>query len=474
MADQPLLILRPSPEPPVIRRRYFPAATLIILGLNVVIFILMELAGGSRSPDVLLSFGASYGPYIRRGEYWRLVMPMFLHIGFVHLFLNVTALIVLGRILESVYGYGRFALLYVTCGMGSSFLSMTLSRSVSAGASGAIFGIAGALLTTGYVHRAAVPRRWRAAFGGGILPLIVVNLTLGYYVPGIDNWGHLGGLITGILLSALIAPPGLEWVPGTPLEEPSQAAVLIPLIVVALAMAAAVSHYRTSHTMLRLLAESARFRNAGQSERALELIQEARKLLPRDERPHEELGSLYLQRGQVADAIREYEEARRLSPDSPRALLGLALAYRQKGDFAKAREMFEAILGKDPRSAEGHRVLADLCAEQKAYREAIHHYQAALQRDPNNAVAHNNLAWLFATSEDQQFRNPRGALEHAQRAVALSGWQEAAFIDTLAEAFYVNGNFAEAVKVQTEALKLQPDNREYQEHMARYRKAAGV
>jgi hypothetical protein len=89
-------------------------------------------------------------------------------------------------------------------------------------------------------------------------------------------------------------------------------------------------------------------------------------------------------------------------------------------------------------------------------------------------VAHNNLAWLFATSEDQQFRNPRGALEHAQRAVALSGWQEAAFIDTLAEAFYVNGNFAEAVKVQTEALKLQPDNREYQEHMARYRKAAGV
>ena len=474
MSDQPIIITSAPPEPFVIRRRYLPVATFILLGLNVLIFLLMELSGGSKNPDVLLSFGASYGPYIRRGEYWRLVMPMFLHIGILHLLLNTAALFVLGRILESVYGYGRFTLLYVACGMGSSFLSMTLSSSVSAGASGAIFGIAGAMLATGYLHRAAVPRRWRRSFGGGILPLIAINLILGYRIPGIDNWGHLGGLITGIVLSALIAPPGLEWVPGTPPEEPSQAAIIVPLIVVTLAMGAAVHHYRTSRVLVRLLSESVRLRAAGQSERALERIREASRLAPRDERPHEELGSLYLQQGQVPEAIREFEETLRLSPDSTRAQLGLALAYRRKGDLANAQKMFEAVFGKAPRSAEGHRVLADLCAEQKLYREAIEHYQAALRIEPDDAVAHNNLAWLWATSEDQQFRNPRAALEHARRAVMLTEWKEASFIDTLAEALYANGKFDEAVKAQTQALQLQPDNREYQEHMARYRKAAGV
>jgi rhomboid protease GluP len=474
MSDQPILVPSPMPGTLVIRRRFLPVATYVILALNVLVFFLMELSGGSRSPDVLLSFGAAYGPYLRRGEYWRLVMPMFLHIGFLHLVLNTTALFILGRILESVYGYGRFALLYVACGVGSSSLSMSLSSSVSAGASGAIFGIAGAMLTTGYLHRAAVPRRWRRAFGGGILPLIIINLILGYSIPGIDNWGHLGGLLTGMLLSAVIPPPGLDWVPASPQDEPSQAAVIVPVVVVALAMAAAVDHYRVSGTLVRLLRESARLRAAGQLDQALGRAREASRLAPRDERPHEELGSLYLQQGQVPEAIREFEEARRWSPDSARARLGLALAYRRNGDLANARRMFESVFGKNPRSAEGHRVLADLCAEQKLYREAIGHYQAALQLFPDDAVVHNNLAWLLATSEEEQFRNPRGALEHAQRAVTLTAWKEATFIDTLAEALYANGKFAEAVKVQTETLKLEPDNREYQDHMARYRKAAGV
>jgi rhomboid protease GluP len=474
MSDQPIIIPSPTPEAFVIRRRFLPVATYIILALNVLVFLLMELSGGSRSPDVLLNFGASYGPYMRRGEYWRLVMPMFLHIGFLHLVLNTTALFILGRILERVYGYGRFALLYVACGVGSSALSMTLSSSVSAGASGAIFGIAGAMLTTGYLHRAAVPRHWRRAFGGGILPLIVINLILGYSIAGIDNWGHLGGLLSGMLLSAVIPPPGLDWVPAGPQDEPSQAAVIVPVLVVALAMTAAVDHYRTSRAVVRLLSEGARLRAAGQSDRALERIREASRLAPRDERPHEELGSLYLQQGQAPEAIREFEEARRWSPDSTRARLGLALAYRRKGDLANAEKMFEDVFGKNPRSAEGHRVLADLCAEQKLYREAIGHYQAALVLQPDDAVVHNNLAWLFATSEEPEFRNPRGALEHAQRAVTLTGWKEAAFVDTLAEALYANGKFDEAVKAQTEALKLEPDNREFQEHMARYRKAARV
>jgi rhomboid protease GluP len=474
MSEPPIIIASIPPESAIIHRRFAPIATFVILALNVAIFALMEFSGGSKSPEVLLNFGASYGPYVRRGEYWRLVMPMFLHIGFWHLLLNSGGLVVLGRILESVYGYGRFALLYVACGIGSSFLSMIVSAHVAAGASGAIFGIAGAMLTTGYLHRAAVPRRWRRSFGGGILPLILLNLLFGYSVKGIDNWGHLGGLITGILLSAVFAPPGIEWVPGTVEEEPSQTAVVFPIALVALAMVAGVAHYRTSRVTARLVAESARLRAAGKTDQALERIREAFRVAPSDERPHEELGALYLSQNRIPDAIREYAEARRLSPVSPRAQIGLAMAYRKKGEVAKAQKLFEDLVGDELHTADGQRLLADLYSEQKLYGDAVQHYQVALNLNPNDGAAHNNLAWLFATCDDEKLRNPGASLDHAQKAVELSRWKVPAFIDTLAEALYVNGKFSDAVSVQTRALKLDPDNQEFKEHMARYRKAAGA
>ncbi len=473
MSEPPILIASFPPEALTIHRRYAPVATFVILAMNILIFALMELSGGSKSPGVLLDFGASYGPYIQRGEYWRLVMPMFLHIGFLHLLLNSVGLFVLGRILESVYGYGRFALLYVACGIGSSFLSMKLSPAVAAGASGAIFGMAGAMLIIGYLHRAAVPRRWRRSFGGGILPLIVLNLLLGYSIRGIDNWGHLGGLITGMLLSAVLAPPGIEWVPGTVEEETSQAMVMIPLAVVTLAMAAGIAHYRTSRVVARLMAESVRLRITGKSDQALERIREGFRVAPSDERPHEELGALYLSQNRIPDAIREFQEAHRLSPLSTRAQMGLARAYRQQGDVAKARKLFEDLIGDELETADGQRAIADLYNEEKFYEDAVQHYQAALKLNPHDAAVHNNLGWLFATCDDAKFRNPGAALEHAQKAVELSRWKEAAFIDTLAEALYANGKFSDAVRTQERALKIEPDNQEYQEHMGRYRKGGG-
>ena len=467
----PVLPDLPNEVPPR-PRRYWPVVTLVTIAITFAIFLLMELAGGSTNPDVLLDFGAAYGPYFRQGQYWRLVMPMFLHIGWIHLLVNLYALYILGPILERVYGYGRFAFLYVLSGIASSFLSMTASNDVAAGASGAIFGIAGAMLVTGFLHREVVPPRWGRAFGKGILVLIVLNLLLGMTIPHIDNWGHLGGLVGGMALAGLIPPP----VPAhlaTNVEKPSQEWVWIPIVVVALGMGAASRNYRTSREVVRLLQEGEQLHAAHQDGRSLERFKQAARLAPHDERPHDELGSLYLAQNRGADAVREYQEALRLSPGSPRAQLGLALAYRQQGDLAKAQKLMEGVLGENPSTAEGQLALADLLAEQKLYPQAVEHYEAALRLKPDLAVAHNNLAWLYATSDDPKFRKPQAALEHARRAVQLSNWQEAAFIDTLAEALYANQEFDEAVKVQTKALALDPNNRELQGHMARYRKAAG-
>ena len=481
MADQPI----PLPAGPqyygVAPRRFWPVATFILLALNFLFFALEIFAGGADNLQVLLNLGAAYGPYMRRGEYWRLVMPMFLHGGWLHILGNSYCLYILGPILERVYGYGRYLTIYVAAGMGGAFLSMEVSRNVSVGASGAIFGIAGAMLVTGYVHRDVIPPRWGRAFGRGMIPFIVLNLALGFSMHGIDNWGHLGGLASGALLAFVIPPPRHDLPYGEIAEPPSQAMVALPLAVVILAMAATANHYRTIQAMDRLLAEGEQFESAQQYDREFRSFQQALSLAPREEQPHEEMGSYYLTQKKYDQAIQEFQEAIRLTEGDDHPRLELGLAYQLKGDPQKAQQIFEEVLGKTPKTAEGkkllaanHVLLADLDAKQKLYGDAINNYQQALRLEPDFAEAHNNLAWLYATCDDQKFRDPKAALDHAQRAVDLTQWKEGESIDTLAEAYFVNGDYQQAVEVQKKALALEPDNTELQEHMARYRKAAGM
>jgi membrane associated rhomboid family serine protease/Tfp pilus assembly protein PilF len=465
-------VLPPLPDQlPARPRRYWPVATLVTISITFVIFGLQELAGGSTSTEVLLEFGAAFRPYFYQGQYWRLVMPMFLHIGWAHILLNMYALYILGPMLEHVDGYGRFALIYVGSGIASSFLSMRMSDSISAGASGAIFGIAGAMLVTGFLHHEVVPQRWRRAFGKLLLVAIALELLLDRMIPQIDNWGHVGGLMGGMILAGLIPPPlPTHLAPNE--DKPTQAWVWIPILLVSLSMGGEFRYYYRTREIVRLLREGERFHAAHQIDKALEQFKHAEALTPGDERPHEALGSLYLEQKRSDDAVREFEQAVKVSSGSPRAELSLALAYRQQGNLAKSQELLEKALGNPPPTAEGQAALADMLAEQKLYALAVDHYEAALKLNPNLAEVHNNLAWLFATSDDPKFRKPQEALEHARRAVELSGWKEAAFIDTLAEALYANREFSAAVKTQTKALALDPNNQEYKVHMTRYQKAA--
>ncbi len=245
MADQPTSLPVGPQYYAVAPRRYWAVATLTLLVLNFLFLALEIYAGGADNTQVLLNLGASYGPYLRRGEYWRLVMPMFLHGGWLHILGNSYCLYILGPILERVYGYGRYLTIYVAAGVGGALLSMLVSRNISVGASGAIFGIAGAMLVTGYVHRDVVPPRWGRAFGRGMIPFIALNLALGFSMHGIDNWGHLGGLATGALLAFVIPPPRHDLPYGEIAEPPSQAIVALPIAVVLLAMGATADHYRT-------------------------------------------------------------------------------------------------------------------------------------------------------------------------------------------------------------------------------------
>lgn len=172
--------------------------TYALIVINIVMFLLMEVVGnGSEDVYTLIEYGANVPSLIRAGEYYRLITCSFLHIGFVHLLCNMYCLYVIGTQIESFFGKAKFLIVYLGSAITASLLSMSFSSSVSAGASGAIFGLFGALLYFGYHYRVYLGSVIRSQ----IIPLILINLTLGFMLPGVDNAAHIGGLIGGTLLT---------------------------------------------------------------------------------------------------------------------------------------------------------------------------------------------------------------------------------------------------------------------------------
>lgn len=179
--------------------------TYIFLVLNISIFLLMELAGGTTNEATLMAFGVKSNAEINQGEIWRLVTPIFIHIGILHLFFNSYALWIVGSQVEKLYGSERFLLLYVLTGtagvLGSYFYH---PHAISAGASGAIFGLFGVLVAFGIRYRKSIPPFFKRAVGTGVLPVIVINLIIGFSFPAIDNSAHIAGLIAGAVLALLV------------------------------------------------------------------------------------------------------------------------------------------------------------------------------------------------------------------------------------------------------------------------------
>ncbi|MFY9609312.1 MAG: rhomboid family intramembrane serine protease [Blastocatellia bacterium] len=185
--------------------------TLILIVVNLGVFLLEWLAGGmgplSADISVLIAFGAKKNALIaEQHQYWRLVTCVFLHIGFVHFLLNNYALWIIGRDIEQIYGSARFLLLYVTTGVVASISSFFFSpNSVSAGASGAIFGLFGVMAAFAFRYRKEIPAALSKDIRRRVLPIIAINLVFGFSARGIvDNAAHIGGLFAGIALALVI------------------------------------------------------------------------------------------------------------------------------------------------------------------------------------------------------------------------------------------------------------------------------
>ncbi len=208
MSDSP----RASPRiQQVMRGHPSHYATQSLLIINIIWFLYMTVAGVSLSspdPVLLVRFGALYGPLVYQGEIWRLLSCQFVHIGLIHIGFNMYVLWAIGRDLEVIYGRVGYLTVYFfagTCGALASLWAHPVS--LSAGASGAIFGLAGAALSFYFrLQHAALKQmflRWR----NSLLAFVVYNAIFGFIIPGIDNFAHFGGLIAGFVMGYIVSSP---------------------------------------------------------------------------------------------------------------------------------------------------------------------------------------------------------------------------------------------------------------------------
>src|ERR1700680_4573252 len=194
---------------PWVRRESSITITHVLFGANIAVFLAMALAGGSVmdfNGEVMVRFGANYGPFTLSGQWWRLLTYMFLHGGLMHIAFNMWCLWSLGALCESLYGRWTFAAIYLITGVAAGLASVGWNPgTLSVGASGAIFGLAGALIASFYLGEFSVPKIAIQGTLRSLLFFVGFNVLFGTLSPGIDNAAHGGGLISGLILGALIA-----------------------------------------------------------------------------------------------------------------------------------------------------------------------------------------------------------------------------------------------------------------------------
>ena len=178
-----------------------PWVTYILMAINVMIWGFLTIQStfgtGESYDSLLMLYGMKDNFRILSGEYYRLVTPVFLHANLLHAAVNTYSLYSIGSIAERIFGHTKFFIIYMTAGIVGNIASLMLSPNAGVGASGAIFGLMGALLYLGVEK----PEVFKKYFGRSVITSVAINIAYGMSNPIIDNYAHIGGLIGGFLAS---------------------------------------------------------------------------------------------------------------------------------------------------------------------------------------------------------------------------------------------------------------------------------
>ncbi len=400
-----------------------PRLTLLLIALNVLMYLLVAVASGSLTNpklDKLVAFGANYGPLTLTGQWWRMETSTFLHGGLLHLLFNMWALLNLGLLAEIIFGASSFFALYILAGLAGSVASLWWHPTVvGVGASGAIFGLAGALLPALFFEKNSA---FRAAMRGNLASIglfVVYNIAYGATDRRIDNAAHLGGLVAGLALGA-----SLPRITHRVSSVKSRRAIAISTLTALIITAAAATAVRSSGILSYSNARKAAA--AGDVPKAIELAQRAVAQDPELTEAHELLANLYLsnkdpQRAipeieavikqapdypfgyaqycvallrakRVDDAVSACRKAAQLDPQNADTQFNLGLAARANGDSSSALSAFAAAARLRPDSPEENYWYGIALLENGTYDKAIQQFEKVLTIDPDNEGALQALA----------------------------------------------------------------------------------
>ena len=325
------------------------SATHVIVGINIAVFLGMALSGASvfnPSREQLLHWGANWGPLSLGTQPWRMLTSNYVHIGIIHILFNMWCLWNLGQLAERVLGRLNYVVLYTFCGLAGSLASLWWHPlTVGAGASGAIFGLAGAAIAVFYLGHLPIAKEAISGTLRSLLTFVAYNLFFGL-TPGIDNSAHIGGLVAGLAMGAalskhiMVAPDvRRQWARFTWI---AMAAVLL------LANGA----IRRKYPQIAQLADpkvieahqlgsAKRAMAQRRTDDAISQLQEIVRQQPKEAEPYYLLGEAYLNQRKPDQAIAAFQEALRLKPDYAEAEAALGSAYLSKGMKPEAEQAFK-------------------------------------------------------------------------------------------------------------------------------------
>jgi membrane associated rhomboid family serine protease/Flp pilus assembly protein TadD len=391
--------------------RRFPATT-VFLAINILVFLAMwinHVSPTSPTADQLIRWGACSGDEIlSHNQWWRIITSAFVHIGAPHLIMNMWALWLMGTLAEAVLGSYLYAGVYLLCAIAGSLTSLFWNPlRVEAGASGALMGILGVLLSVLTFARLPVPKDVLRSTTRSLVQGAVLTLAIGL-LPRIDNAAHVGGLICGLAVGFLLSlTRRADYTVQRPLR---QVCLLVPLVLmVPLALAAKRRgepwmHYQ--HALEHL--QNGQYSQAEQESRA------ALSRLPQNSRVLELLSLALFYEGNDAEAGKYLRDLSAREPRNSFATNTLAMIELKENDFVGARDLLLKALPLQPRNADGQVYLGRALQALDQDNDAITQYRAAIQINPNLYEAEMALGSIY-----EKHKKPQDAILFYGRAAQL-------------------------------------------------------
>ena len=436
------------PAPWVRRRESSISLTKVLFGANVAVFIAMVAASGSMDAfpgDILGHFGANFGPYTLSGQWWRLLTYMFVHADIWHIAFNMWCLWSLGSLCESLYGGWTFGAIYLITGVAGGLASVAWHPLIpSVGASGAIFGLAGALIASLYLGEFNLPSGVIQANLKSVLFFVGFNILFGISAIGdifgvhVDNACHIGGLLSGLIVGALIALVA-------PQEDKPLSRIGILLFVVFLLLGCTVGVSRWRGNGMGLGSATTTQRSLDQLSAQL---QKTIRQNPNDASAHYALAHVYFNKRQIPEAEAELKRVLELRPQDERARMDLGAAYLSRGQAQEAQQEFAKLIAQDSNDANAHIGLGMALADQDNHEAAVNEFKTALQLAPEARDVYYKLGVSQA-----QLKEYDNAIASFTKERERSG-DAADLENALADAYQAKGLQQEAQSARNRATQL--------------------